>query len=116
MQRHRVHRPVGHDRLIRKHSRIELPQAAPTQAAVEEFLLGAIASICKFERSEISPATCLADVGLDSLNATALAVHVEAEYGCEVSPDEFVEMLQAVHARDLVQQIHGIVRRHTLAH
>ena len=94
---------------------ISLPQAAPSRGVVEDFLLGAIASICKFDRSEVTAGTCLADIGLDSLNATALAVHIEAEYGCEVSPDEFVEMLQAVHAEHLVQQIHGIVARHALA-
>lgn len=94
---------------------ISIPQAVPSRSAVEEFLLGAIASICKFERSEVSPATGLAEIGLDSLNATALAVHIEAEYGCEVSPDEFVEMLQAVQAQDLVHQIYGIVTRHARA-
>jgi acyl carrier protein len=91
---------------------IDPPKAAlESRNAVDEFLMGTIAAICRLDRADVSPETSLADIDLDSLNATALVVHVEAEYGCDVSPDEFVELLQAVRVGDLFPPIYAIISR-----
>ena len=69
--------------------------------SVDEFVIRTVAAICDLEISQVAPDTALSDLSMDSLRITAFAAHVQAEHGCEVTPGDVMDLLEAACVCDL---------------
>lgn len=62
------------------------PTGAPEAAAVKEWLVGYLAQLLEFERSEVRTHLALSRYGLDSTSAVALTADLGDWLGREVDP------------------------------
>ena len=76
---------------------------------VATFVTTAIAESCCADPASLAPETQLADLGLDSLVMTSLVSLVEAAYPVDLSPEEVLEMYQAVSLGDMVNLIVRVI-------
>ncbi len=73
--------------------------------SLEEFLIATIAETCSFERSALTLETSLVDIGIDSLNMTAVLARIELVYDCQLKEEQVIEVLQADRIADVVQLV-----------
>jgi acyl carrier protein len=69
---------------------------------IELFVIGTIAGICGSQVSEITLATHVSELALDSLRMTALAAHIESAHECRFGTDDLLELLEAPRVADIV--------------
>lgn len=62
-------------------------------------LLSAVSAV---PPTDITAGKVLTDLGVDSVKLTALVTLIEAEYGCELSPEQIIGLFAAVRFEDLV--------------
>jgi acyl carrier protein len=85
-----------------------MSEVAATES-IEQFVISTIAAVCDAEDAQICPDSALTDLAMDSLRITAFSAHLQATYGCDVTPDNIVAMLEAPCVSDLLM----IVRKMT---
>jgi acyl carrier protein len=71
----------------------------------EEFVLQALCMACSIDRSRLTPETELQTTGLDSLSLTAIVARLEANYTCEFSSTQIMDLFQASVVGDLVRKL-----------
>jgi acyl carrier protein len=84
--------------------------AMETSDNVTEFVLSTLSTAFNFERSELSLNTQLLDIGIDSMSMTALVAHIEAEYGCEFSADQILELFRVTDIQGLIAKVSAVTR------
>ncbi len=81
-----------------------------SRSDITEFVLSTLSTAFNLERDELSLKTQLLDLGIDSMNMTALVAHIEAEYACEFSAEQMLELFRATNIQELVEKISDAVR------
>jgi acyl carrier protein len=78
-------------------------------ADLEEFTILTLSNACECDRARVTPATDIADLGVDSFTLTVLAMHVEANYNCAFTPENMEDLFKCMLVREIVELIHQIV-------
>jgi acyl carrier protein len=80
---------------------------------LRDTVVDAFCSACACERSQLTPATPLLDLGLDSLNLSTVLAQVDATYALDLSDQELFELLRSDTVGDLIQRVFTAVTRNT---
>jgi acyl carrier protein len=68
---------------------------------LEALVRSTIAKICNRALSEVTPATTLQSLGIDSLTIPAIVARLEASLECEFSHAQTLDFLEAVRVDDI---------------
>lgn len=71
----------------------------------QEFVVQALCLACSLDRAGVTLQTSLRATGLDSLSLTAIVARVEANYACELSSEQIMDLFQASVVGDLVEKL-----------